>query len=133
MGNTVAQRIILWIPLYFRRISSSVILNLECQKGMHGLQCVGIVCADPYLPSPFSWLERVSNRIVLIFHGRHAGRHSVMNEHRDIEITSAEHCRDMLQVHPDLVAGRIVAIALCIDFDNSTVEQEREMMSCGFV
>jgi len=55
-----------------------------------------------------------------------------MNEHRNIEVVVAEHCRDVRQMHPDLVARGIILLGLDIDLDGATVWEEGEVMSRGF-
>ena len=56
-----------------------------------------------------------------------------MNERRDIEIIGVEHRCDVGEVRPDLIARRIILIRLNIDFDDSTVGKQREMVRRGFV
>jgi len=114
-------------------IARSVILDLEPEKFVDRLQGVGIVRGNPHLCAAVGGTERVSDRVMLLFHHGHAGRHGVMDEHRHIEVVGAEHGGDVREVHSNLVAGRIVVFGFRIDFNDSAIGEKCEVVGCGFV
>jgi hypothetical protein len=110
-----------------------VVLYLKHQEVVYGLERVWIVGGDADLSALAGGPEGVSDGIVLVFHGRDAGRHFVVDEHGNVEVVSAEHSGDMGQVHPYLIAGCVVVLGFGIDFDDSAIGEEREVVGGGLV
>lgn len=107
--------------------------DLKRQEVVYSFQCVRVVGHDPHLPTPFSRLEGIAYRVVPFLHDRNSRRHTVMDEHGNLEVVVAEHRRDVGQMHANLISRCVVTISLDIHFDDAAVGKKREMMSRGLV
>ena len=98
-----------------------MVTNLKDQELVDGLQCLGIVrlYLDPGTTGCL--LQRVGDCLALFFHHWDAGRHGVMDEHRNLEIICAEHGCDVDEVSPDLISGCGVLLIVHVHLDNAAV------------
>lgn len=110
-----------------------MVLNLKPQECVHSFQRFRIVRHDSDLPTPLCRLEGVGDRCMFLSHDGHSRRHSVMNEHGRIEVVGSEQCRNVSQVHADLVPRGVVMISHDVDFDETPIWEKSEMMNCGFL
>jgi hypothetical protein len=105
-----------------------MVANLEDQELVDGLQCVGIVRLDLDPGTTRRLLQRVDDRFALLFHHRDAGRHGVMDEHRNLEVICAEHGCDVDEVSSDLISGGGVLLILHVHLDNAAIGSQLKTM-----
>src|SRR4051812_47423799 len=72
------------------RISRTVVLDLEREKIVYGLERGSVRGLDTHLSPAFRVLVGVGDGVAPGLHHRHAGRDLVVNEHGNIEIPGGE-------------------------------------------
>jgi hypothetical protein len=83
--------------------------DLEAKKLLHSGNGVSVLAPYDHPTTFVSVFVLIRDCAFQILHCRNARGRLVMNEHRDIEVTSLKSPRYMLQVHPYLIyAGLIV-------------------------
>lgn len=95
---------------------------------MDGFERFGVFGCDADAPAAFDLLVLVLDLFFQTLHDGHAGRGSIVDEHRRIEIAGGEHLCDMAQMLSDLVLTGRILFVVGRDFDYAAIAREAEIV-----
>ena len=110
-----------------------MILDLEREKRVDGLERCWVMRDDAHHRAPWRLLEGVLDRTVSLLHDGHTGRHGVMNEHGNLEVVGAEHRGDVREVPSYLIASGSIRLAVGINLNDAAVGKQLEAMFRRFM
>jgi len=109
-------------------IAGVMILNLEGQKIMDGVQSVLVRGLDPYAPTVWQLLKAVRNLSPPVLHLCDARWQLAVDEHRDGEVAIREHRRYVRQVGTDCLHVLSILAVAHRDFDCAPVRHYSKMV-----
>lgn len=107
--------------------------DLKTQEFVNGGEGVRVRGRNVHPSAAPRFLVSIFDRGFELVHRGNSGWHSIMDEHRDVEIARGEQGRDVGQMHLYLIAAFGVLGIVRGDFDRAAVAIETKMMRGFFL
>jgi len=122
------------VPLLdFSSVAGLVVGDLEAQEGVNGLQGFRVGAGNLDLRAAGRVVIEVPDLVAKFGHHRSAGRHGVVDEHRDVEVPGGEALDDVCEVHADLIPGGSIFAIVGGDVNEPAGFRKPEMVGRGLM